>query len=335
MQEQVKELLARYIKGECTDQEIALLEKWFDRVTVDEVTGRILNAADEERLVKELWKAVAAREEQNGEAAMEEMEEEPEAAMAAVVRLHRPRVWRMAAIWIGLLVLGAGIGMQALRRTTPEAIQKQPTYIEVATGYQQVRKVRLPDSSVVWLSSATRLSFDSDFINHREVRLSGEAFFDVRSDAHHPFVVKAGDVSTQVFGTSFNVSAYPEAGEMRVSLKTGKVAVSYGNHSKKILAPGELLVCDKGSGEERVIRQEPAEMDTWTGGRLVFYQTPLKEALAQIEARYGVHIIYDRPIKDGNINARIENTALEKVLARLTFGWDLHFALSGDTLHVR
>jgi ferric-dicitrate binding protein FerR (iron transport regulator) len=327
MQEQIKELLARYIKGECTDQEIALLENWFERVAVDDVTGRILNAAEEERMVMELWRAVAARE--------GETTEEPEAGSARVAWMRVRRVWPIAAVWVGLILVAGGIWLQLSRRSVTPGIKRERVFAEVATQYQQVRKVLLPDSSTVWLNSATRLSFDSDFANNREVHLSGEAFFDVRSDARHPFVVKAGDVSTQVFGTSFNVSAYPEAGEMRVSLKTGKVGVSFGNYSRKILAPGELLVCDKRSREERVIKQEAAEMDVWTGGRLVFYQTPLKEALAQIEARYGVHIIYDRPIKDGNITARVENTALEKVLARLKFGWDLHFALKGDTLHVR
>lgn len=335
MQERIKELLARYIKGECTDQEMELLEKWFDRVAVDGGKGRMLNAADEERLVMELWKAVAARE-KSGEAAEGETEEEPEAAGGRVRRLRSRRMIRIAAVWMGLLILTGAIWMQ-INRTKPTGnVKTQPTYIEVATGYQQVRKVRLPDSSVVWLNSATHISFDSDFINHREVRLSGEAFFDVRADVRHPFVVRAGNVSTQVFGTSFNVSAYAEAGEMRVSLKTGKVGVSYGNNVRKILAPGELLVCDKESGAERVIQQAPAEMNVWTGGLLLFYETPLKEALAQIEARYGVHFVYQHPLKNTKtVTARFENTALDKVLEGLAFGWDLRFTRHGDSLQVR
>jgi len=334
MQEQIKELLARYIKGECTDQEIDLLEKWFDRVAVDDITGRILDHADEERMVMELRKALAARE-GNRETAEGEVEEEPEAGMARVARMRRLRIWSIAAAWAGLILAAGGFWLQSSRKSMEPAIKRQHAFVEVVTKYQQVRKVLLPDSSTVWLNSATHLAFDPDFLNNREVHLSGEAFFDVRRDALHPFIVKAGGVSTLVLGTSFNVSAYPEAGEMRVSLKTGKVAVDYGNNLKQMLAPGQLLVCERGSGDERMIRQEPAEMDVWTGGRLVFYETPMKEALAQIEARYGIHIIYDRPIRDGNITARVENTALEKVLARLKFGWDLHFVLKGDTLHVR
>lgn len=336
MQEQIKELLARYIKGQCTDQEMALLERWFDRVAVDEGKGRLLNADEEERLVMELWKAVAAREGARGEAAEGEPVEEPEAGSGRVRRLYGRRVFRVAAVWVGLLVLVSAIWIQLHRMMTSAGVHQQSTYIAVGTGYQQVRKVLLPDSSVVWLNSATLLEFDSDFVNHREVRLRGEGFFDVKTDVRHPFVVRAGSTSTRVFGTSFNISAYPEAGEMRISLKTGKIGVAYGNHAQQILTPGELFVCNKRSDEARVIQQAPTEMDAWTTGSLLFYQTPLKEALAQIEARYGVHFVYEHPLKNTKtVTARFENTALDKVLEGLAFGWDLRFTRHGDSLLVR
>jgi hypothetical protein len=113
MQEQIKELIARYIKGECADQEVELLEKWFDRVAVDEVTGRILNHADEERMVMELRKALAAREERNSEAAEGETEDEPEAGMAWVARMCSRSAWSTAAVWMGLIIIAGGLGLHS------------------------------------------------------------------------------------------------------------------------------------------------------------------------------------------------------------------------------
>jgi transmembrane sensor len=157
----------------------------------------------------------------------------------------------------------------------------------------------------------------------------------VQHDAAHPFVVLAGNTSTKVFGTSFNISAYPEAGELRISLKSGKVAIEYGDKVQKVLLPGELMIYDRESGSGQVLEEAMGDMDVWTVGRMVFYKTPLKEALAQIEARYGLHIIYDHSITNRTITARFDNTALEKVLQSLSFGWDLHFTRAGDTLHVK
>ena len=333
MHEQIKELMARYIKGECSAQEIALLERWYERIAVGEGKGRVLDTADEERLVREFWKAVAARE--KGEESQEG--EDPEAKVHKMRSGRVRKIWRYAAVWVGVVVLSGGAWLQ-WRRMSGSKEGAAPELVRVSTGYQQVRKVLLPDSSVVWLNAATTLAFDPDFTTHREVYLTGEAFFQVATDAAHPFVVRAGKTWARVLGTSFNISAYPAGGEVRIALKSGKVGVSYtgdGRKGERVLAPGELLVLDKQSGEGQLLRQAPDQMDEWTGGSLLFFKTPLKEALAQIEARYGVHIIYDRVIEDPSITARFENTALEKVLQSLSFGWNLHFVRKGDVLHVR
>jgi len=314
-EQQIRELLERYIKGECTEEEIALLERWYDRITADKESVRMLSAEDEERLVAGLWKAVDRDKYK-----------------------RRRSLLRYAAVWAGMIVVSGGVWMQWNRRLQKNALRKSQEFMAISTGYQQVRKVLLPDSSIVWLNSATHLSYHPDFTTNREVLLSGEAFFQVRSDVQHPFVVKAGGTSTRVYGTAFNVSAYPEAGQLRVSLQSGKVGVEFdgkGGKANKVLTAGQLLIYDKELGAGQVMQQSPGEMDVWTAGRLLFYETPLKEALAQVEARYGIHIIYDRPLKEQTITARFENTALEKVLEHLSFGWDLHFTRKGDSLHVR
>ncbi len=331
MEEQIKELLTRYIKGECTDEEVIFLERWYDLITREKESVRLLNAADEERLVAELWNTIDTKKLKDlhigdGQQRLDDGHH------------RRRKMLRHAAVWAGMLVMSGGILIQWNRRLQKAAQRKPPDFTVISTGYQQVRKVLLPDSSIVWLNSATHLWYHPDFATNREVRLSGEAFFQVAQDVANPFVVKAGKTSTRVFGTAFNVSAYPEAGQLRVSLQSGKVGVEYdGNEGKarKILTPGQLLIYDKELGLGQVMQQAPGEMDVWTAGRLLFYETPLKEALAQVEARYGVHIVYDRPLKNQTITARFENTALEKVLEHLSFGWDLHFMRTKDTLHVR
>ncbi len=328
-QDQIRELLARYIKGECIEEEIALLEEWYRRITTEKSVVPMLSPAEEERLVVELWKAIAEREAQQ---------------RGSVDNHTRPerysrKALRYAALWAGILLLSGGIYLQWSRRSSHKIQQVEPAFIEVATGYEQVRKVLLPDSSVVWLNSATHLYYHPDFTGHREIRLVGEAFFQVAPDGVHPFVVNAGNASTWVLGTAFNVSAYPHAGQLRISLQSGKVGVVYqGKTDKldKVLQPGELLVFDRESDTGQVMKQSPAEMNVWTGGLLLFYKTPLKEALAQIEARYGVHFVYQHPLKNTKtVTARFENTALDKVLEGLAFGWDLHFTRHGDSLQVR
>ncbi|HEX9512041.1 MAG TPA: FecR domain-containing protein [Puia sp.] len=328
-EEQIREILERYKRGQASPQEIALLEKWYERIIGkeeegDQDTAGILSASDEDRLAGALRMVIDAQPARDFRAARRPF-------------LLRPS-WRSAAVWIGLIVLGGWSFIQLHKRSQRSPDPQQVAFNEITTGYEQLRKIILPDSSVVWLNSATHLSVHPDFARHRELKLKGEAFFEVRHDANHPFVVQAGNASTVVFGTAFNISAYPAAGQLRISLQSGRIGVRYDSKTgktEKMLSPGQLLIYDKESGTGEIEQQSPGEMDVWTVGRLVFYKTPLKEALAQIEARYGLHIIYDDVLKNQTITARFENTALEKVLEHLSFGWDLHFSRQNDTLHVR
>jgi len=316
-EKEIREILQRYMNGECTAQEVALLERWYEMVTRGEEKEELLSEEEEERLVEELRKAVIAKE--------------------GIKNIRGWRVFRVAAVWIGLIVLTGWIWTRLYKRS-PRASSPQDSFIGITTGYGEMRKVLLPDSSVVWLNSATHLRYHPDFVRHRELLLTGEAFFDVRHDVNHPFVVRSGNASTRVFGTAFNISAYAATGQLRISLQSGKVGVIYDDKAgkaEKILVPGQLFIYDKEAGTGQIEQQAPGEMDVWTAGRLLFYKTPLREAFAQIAARYGVQVVYDRELKNQTITARFENTALEKVLEHLSFGWDLHFTREGDTLRVR
>ena len=67
------------------------------------------------------------------------------------------------------------------------------TYYSYQTEVGERKLVFLPDSTQVWLNADTKLSYSSDYNkNNRRVKLSGEAFFDVRHNVKKPFVVMSG-----------------------------------------------------------------------------------------------------------------------------------------------
>ena len=72
-------------------------------------------------------------------------------------------------------------------------------------------KLILADGTQVWLNANSRLIYPTAFKGkNREVELQGEGYFKVAHDAHHPFIVKAGDMQTCVLGTEFNVNAFDQ-----------------------------------------------------------------------------------------------------------------------------
>jgi transmembrane sensor len=68
----------------------------------------------------------------------------------------------------------------------------------------------LPDGTHVWLNSGSVLEYPVAFADDiRQVKLTGEAFFDVKKDPSHPFIVNAGKINVEVKGTRFDVCNYP------------------------------------------------------------------------------------------------------------------------------
>lgn len=110
-------------------------------------------------------------------------------------------------------------------------------------GSGEVLDFVLDDGTRVYLNRGGELSFREDFgARRRRVKLSGEAFFDVKSDPVHPFVVETRGVHIRVLGTSFNV----KAGErIEATLEKGRIALeSASGEELATLRPGQQAVVD-------------------------------------------------------------------------------------------
>jgi len=86
------------------------------------------------------------------------------------------------------------------------------------------KTILLPDGSLVFLNSKSSISYSKDFKNKRELKLTGEAYFEVKKNPERPFLVETEKIKTRVLGTSFNIKAYKNSQTM-VSVNTGKVEV--------------------------------------------------------------------------------------------------------------
>lgn len=106
-------------------------------------------------------------------------------------------------------------------------------------------RICLPDSTFVWLNAGSTLEyFVSRWTKERNVRLDGEAYFEVAADPDRLFVVEGGGVVVKVHGTVFNMKAREKQDHVDVSLLSGLVVVE--NHGvSRSLNPGETAVCKK------------------------------------------------------------------------------------------
>lgn len=161
--------------------------------------------------------------------------------------------------------------------------------VEIETGPGEHRTLDLADGSRVILNGGTRLSYDPD--DERQVTLAhGEALFDIRHDASHPFVVMAGDTRLVDAGTVFNVVS--DAGALEVGVAEG--AVIYESADKPVhLHPGDVLTRDSADGAVRLTSTEPQAVGGWNEGVLHFDDATLTRVAADLSRAIG------RPVRAG------------------------------------
>ncbi|WP_101690170.1 FecR family protein [Dysgonomonas massiliensis] len=208
--------------------------------------------------------------------------------------------------------------------------QNLPNYTTVEVPRGQYSKVYLPDSTVVWINSDTKLSYSDSYMTskNRQVKLEGEAFFDVRRDEKHPFIVQSKNINVKVLGTEFNIKAYNSDLETIVSLKSGSVEVSTDKESKEMF-PGQVLRLK----DNMLTVDSDAIAETaysWINGELHFEEENFMTIVEVLERKFNVIIyIENESLKNRKLTCRIQkNTSLPKVLDILRNATDLNYEIN-------
>ena len=156
-------------------------------------------------------------------------------------------------------------------------------------------EVRLPDGSYVWMNADSEIRFPVVFTGQtRQVSLKGEAYFKVQRNEKVPFIVKTSQISVQVLGTEFNVSAYAEDLVIQTTLVSGAVKVfSEDEKESVILRPGEQAEFSRITHEIQLETVDVSYVTAWKDGRLRFQEKPLFEIMKNGARWYDVEIIYE------------------------------------------
>jgi transmembrane sensor len=157
--------------------------------------------------------------------------------------------------------------------------QQRPQIYETETGERRV--VQLTDGSTVHLDTDSRIAVRLRGSLRRIELMSGQALFDVAHDTARPFVVDAGEARVTALGTRFDVFRLGE--EVRVILVEGQIRVETPKAQRPgswTLEPGEQVVPSARSPV--VAKVDAIRATSWTSGRLIFDQTPLAAAVAEI-----------------------------------------------------
>lgn len=257
----------------------------------------------------------------------------------------RRRNWMIAASIVALLGIGTWLGFR-FSFSAAENDSVKPESLVAAKG-SRTRSL-LPDGTTVWLNAGSRLYFESDFSGKtREVRLEGEAFFDVVKKVHQPFIVHTSGIDIKVLGTAFNVKAYPEDKNVETTLYRGSVKVFRQEQSEnqaismrpnqKLILPKEAAQNSKSLSEEVTparsrdlarnfvltaidsTKEEKERFETaWLYSRLEFRGDSFEELAYKLERWYNVRVDFtDEKVKRLMFNGSFERESIEEAFDAL------------------
>ncbi|TAN13938.1 MAG: DUF4974 domain-containing protein [Chitinophagaceae bacterium] len=195
-------------------------------------------------------------------------------------------------------------------------------------------RVILPDGSKVWLNAASSLTFPTAFTGKsREVKVTGEAYFEITPDKDMPFKVDVNQVEVKVLGTHFDVMAYSDEPAIKTTLLEGAVEVSKGNE-EVVLKPGQQASFSAGSDKINVNVAEVEEVMAWKDGLFFFHNTNIQSVLHEIARWYNVKVVY-KGETNAYLNGMISrNTELSQVLHMLEVTSNVHLKIDGRNVIV-
>lgn len=217
---------------------------------------------------------------------------------------------QIAAILIfGLIITSVWFSQNAEQVASSDIITQQ-----ITTPLASRTNFELPDGSKVWLNAGSSISFPSKFDGKsRSVKLTGEAYFDVKKD-EIPFLVQTDEFTVNVLGTAFNVMAY-EGESAFVTLERGKIELQNAGKSLGYLNPGQQAQFVDGIDEMTLETVDTKIFTSWKENRLIFQYEPLELLAKRLERWYNLKInIDDKSLYSLKVTGKIELESFSEVL---------------------
>lgn len=219
--------------------------------------------------------------------------------------------------------------------------QKQSSSIQ-QVGYNTLTtpkggeyQVVLADGTKVWLNAASSITYPTVFSNkERRIKLSGEAYFEVAKDAQKPFYVNTANGQIRVWGTHFNISAYPDDEITSTTLLEGAVQVTK-NQSSSLLKPGQQASISRGSDQISVTKAKIDEVMAWKNGYFIFDEDNIADIMKKVSRWYNVDVQYHGSVDDQKFGGTFHRSkSIFELLHYLEKIGNIHFLITGRRITV-
>lgn len=176
------------------------------------------------------------------------------------------------------------------------------------TTNQNTLITTLPDGTTIYLAQNSTLAYPKRFVRGpRNVKLDGEAFFEVTKNPSKPFIIDTKAASVRVLGTSFNLKS-TDSKSFELNVVEGKVGVNLNSKpNEKIIAiAGDRVLANN----EALVKEHLSKVSTTksTMIRLQFQDEQFENIIKVINKTYGSSIqLAGSALKERRISVTFEN----------------------------
>ena len=371
MNSEAKEILEKYREGNCSEEELALLESWY---LSEEIVPIDFTIEELDNVKRTVWAKLHIQGNKKNFKLWHSYEKIAAAAVILIClsfsiyfyvnRYNKPSQSNIASTEIlpgskkailtlangksialneannGKLVDQAGAGIYKtadgqLNYNTNIADQQAEVQMNLLTipkgGYYIIKLV---DGTKVWLNAASSLKYPTTFNGkERIVELTGEGYFEVAHQNNQPFKVISKNQIVQVLGTHFNINAHHDEPNVTTSLAEGSVKINTQNGSSKILAPQQQanVIGDLITVRAIDVNNEIA----WTQNNFVFQNENIGSIMRKIARWYDVEVVCPDGVSDMVFNGSISRGKnIKQVLKIMQLTESVHFKFEGRRITV-
>jgi transmembrane sensor len=273
------DIFERYAAGNCTEEEQAMVEAWY--LNELQQDGHRPSAERLMAMKEDIWKGI-----------------EPKRRIVPLIRW----VSVAAAVLIAVLFVykfrtDVVVDAKKPQVVSNKSIESLKGEVFEASGIEN-KMVKLSDGSLVILEKGSKLTLLPTFNKkyNREVELQGKAFFDIVHNRSKPFIIYSGTVRTTVLGTSFDITAIPHSGIVKVNVIRGMVEVKGSKSGWSTYLKKNMQVVFN-SGDSIVSRKvvNAAKELSWNKADIEFNDISLADAKSRLEDQFGYKISIEDP----------------------------------------
>ena len=319
----LQKLIQKYLKDDCTPEEIAIVHKWYNSFEQEPDPIAELSPSQQQQLRQRLLNRIRSNTNYLDKSVQRR---ESRRTIPASVNYALSGI---AAIFI--LVIGTFFYQK--RSVSHEPASEDVVVINMT---RSIQKQTLEDGSVVWLNPDSRIKYPKRFsARQRTVQMDGEAFFEVSHAPQRPFVIYSGGVITRVVGTSFRIRSFKNV-PTEVSVVTGKVSVSLPKltNSQVMLLPNQKVTYVRNINTlKKDAEKKTSDMRIWQKTSLSFDNDPIVKVIGALNEKFGVNIKEnDEKLLAYTLKADFTDQSLPSILEMLEKSLNVQYEIRDEDI---